>query len=112
MKFIISENKINQMILNHLNDYVTPEPSDWGPSSHEKIRRELDDYNSFTFVIGDDEDNYFTFYKRYFTEKNVLSISSLLNNNLTSLFNDIWKPIFKEWFEKNTGLEVYQIDTW
>ena len=113
MKFIISENKINQIILNYLNDNVTPEPSVWGPSFHYKIRRLLDDRNDCTFVIGDDyDDNYFTFYKRYSTEKNVLSISSLLSNNLTSLFNDRWKPIFKEWFEKNTGLEVYHIDTW
>jgi hypothetical protein len=30
---------------------------------------------------------------------------------LDSTFGDIWKPIFKKWFEDNTGLEVAQFTT-
>ena len=28
---------------------------------------------------------------------------------LTDWFGDMWKPIFKKWFEENTGLTVNQI---
>ena len=28
-----------------------------------------------------------------------------------SVFGNIWKPIFKKWFEENTGLEVTQLTT-
>jgi hypothetical protein len=30
---------------------------------------------------------------------------------LDSTFGEIWKPIFKKWFEKNTGLKVTQLTT-
>jgi hypothetical protein len=33
----------------------------------------------------------------------------VVGRKLTSLFGDLWKPIFKQWFEENTGLEVKQI---
>jgi hypothetical protein len=29
---------------------------------------------------------------------------------LTSLFGDKWIPVFKEWFEYNSGLVVREID--
>lgn len=114
MKFIISENKVNQVILNYLNDNVTPEspyhgPNIWGPSFHKQIRRDVEKHNSCTFTTADDEE-FFTFYKRYGVTKNVLSIHLPLYNTLTSLFNDKWIPILKEWFEKNTGLEVSSIE--
>jgi hypothetical protein len=32
-----------------------------------------------------------------------------LSEKLTSLFNNKWLPVFKEWFEDNSGLKVMQI---
>ena len=114
MKFIISENKINQIILNYLNDNIKPEPNYygriWGQDYHEQNRRDVRQFNHVTFSVNDEDA--FTFYKEYSTAKNVLSISPWLSDNLTSLFNDKWLPIFKEWFERNSGLKVYHIDIW
>ena len=38
-----------------------------------------------------------------------MEINKWVRNELTSLFGDKWVPIFKRWFEDNSGLEVREI---
>lgn len=38
-----------------------------------------------------------------------LDIMDFVSDKLTSLFGDLWIPVFKEWFEKNSKLEVHEM---
>jgi hypothetical protein len=40
----------------------------------------------------------------------LLLLTPWLSEQLNSLFGSRWKPIFKEWFEKNSGLEVKKME--
>jgi hypothetical protein len=33
-----------------------------------------------------------------------------VSDKLTSLFGDLWIPVFKEWFEKNSNLDVREME--
>ena len=42
-----------------------------------------------------------------------INVSPITTDNfLDSVFGNIWKPIFKKWFEENTILEVTQLKTY
>ena len=56
------------------------------------------------------EDEFFAGYGHLHNYKcPLLLIYPRVGRELTSLFGDKWKSVFKEWFEENTGLEVVQI---
>ena len=103
MKHIITESKINQIILDYLNDNVYPD-YDWGPDLYDFYRDEIRNYNSHSFPINDMEA--YTFYGEYGNHKNVLEISEWLSDKLTALFGDNWQPVFNDWFEENSGLKI------
>lgn len=109
MKYRITESKINQIILSYLNDNMYPD-YDWGHELHDFYRREIWRYNTYTFPINDVES--YTYYGEYNGQKNLLEILPQVSEPLTSLFGDKWIPVFKEWFEKNSGLEVDNMDIW
>lgn len=107
MKFIITENRVNELILKYLKDNVTPSnyyATIWGSESHKENREEVEEYGYMSFNV--DWKQAFTFYNKYGDEKNVLFVETWLSDSLTSLFDDRWEPIFKKWFEENSGLNV------
>jgi hypothetical protein len=106
MKYIITESKIKQIILNYLNDYVYPNYSS-GPYVHNFYKGEIKRYNSYTFGINDDEG--YTYYGLYDNDRNVLEIYPWLSEKLSALFGDKWVPVFREWFEDMTGLEINKL---
>ena len=103
MKYLITKSKINQIILDYLNDNVYPD-YDWGPDLHKVYRNEIKKYNSYSFPINDEEA--YTFYGYYSGHKNVLEISEWLSDKLTSLFGNNWQPVFNDWFEEKSGLKI------
>ena len=103
MKYLITESKIKQIILDYLNDNVSPD-YDWGPDLYKFYRNEIKKYNSYSFPINDEEA--YTFYGEYASHKNVLEISEWLSNKLTALFGDNWQPVFNDWFEERSGLKI------
>jgi hypothetical protein len=40
----------------------------------------------------------------------LITLPSVQYNSLDGFFGDFWKPIFKKWFEENTGLRLKTID--
>lgn len=108
MKIIITESKINNAILKYLELRSTPD-YDWGQHLHEFYKKSVDQYGSHTFTINDKDaytylgewDGYDYLYE--------LEMSNWLYNELTSMFRDKWIPVFKKWFEYNTGLEVKEL---
>ena len=121
MKVIISENRVNQIIRKYLDETFYP---DYGWSYPDVYQRDVEQYGDVNFFINDQdsyiyygcnanggpEDEFFAGYGHLHNHKcPLLSIYPRVSEQLTSLFGDRWKPVFKEWFEENTGLHVAQI---
>ena len=103
MKYLIPESKINKIILDYLNDNVSPDYN-WGHGLHDFYRDEIEKYNQYTFPINGDDG--YTYYGYYSGHKNVLEISEWLSDKLTALFGDNWQPVFNDWFEERSGLKI------
>ena len=126
MKIIISENRVNQIIRKYLDETFTPDYG-WGNNTrHGSYQDDVDRYGELVFFINDTdsyiyygcnanagpEDEFFAGYGHLHNYKcPLLSVYPAVAQRLDSIFGDIWKPIFKKWFEKNTGLEVAQFTT-
>ena len=130
MKYIITESKLEEIIVNYLNKMYDVNDISWKyPLENDE---ETDDWeedpNRRYFYKGDDEydDRIFLWYdKKYWnverikmddTVKNYYEKSPALDfenrNDLTILngyFGDKWVPIFKKWFEDNFGVPVKSI---
>ena len=111
MKIIITESKYHEVILNYLDKAVYPDYN-WGPELHKFYKDEIDKYGAHDFYINDVVGySYIDTYGEY-KYMYLLLIQPWLGEQLNSLFGSRWKPIFKEWFEKNSGLEVRKMEIW
>ena len=126
MKVIITENRIDKVIRKYLDDTYYPDYG-WNENTrHGSYQEDVDRYGDVVFFINDvdsyiyygcnanagPEDEFFAGYGHLHNYKcPLLSIYPLITQRLDSTFGDIWKPIFKKWFEDNTGLEVTQFTT-
>ena len=124
MKVIISENKVNQVIRKYLDDTYYPDYG-WNENTrHGSYQEDVDRYGDLVFFINDQdsyiyygcnanagpEDEFFAGYGHLHNYKcPLLLIYPRVGQELTSLFGDKWKPVFKEWFEEKSGLHVAQI---
>jgi len=121
MKVIISENKIDKVIRKYLDETYYP---DYGWSNPDVYQTTIKQYGDCDFFINDldsyiyygctagvKDDRHFdpNDGKLRWYECPLLSIYPRVSEELTSLFGNRWLPVFKEWFEENTGLEVAQI---
>ena len=99
MKIVISESKFNNTIMNYLDKNFYP---DYGWANQEYYANEIDKYSNYDFYIEDEPHYTFTM----FDGISELYIRNNVIEPLTDLFGNFWIPVFKEWFEKNTGLKV------
>jgi uncharacterized protein YfeS len=109
----IDDEDLDGFIYQYLTDNLSPN-HDWGPKNtpqKQQFKRNLKSYGIQSFYVDYDTDAY-----SYFGEWDgydylyLLSIHRWVVNELTSLFGDKWIPVFKRWFEYNSGLEVREID--
>lgn len=106
MKYLITENQAEKVILNFLDRHIEPDYS-WGPELHDFYREDVERYGSYDFVIND-----LTSY-RYSLEddgKGRLEVMPRVYEQLDGLFGDMWEDLFIDWFEKNSGLKVDKFD--
>ena len=124
MKIIISENRVNQIIRKYLDETFYPDYG-WNENTrHGSYQEDVDRYGDLVFFINDQdsyiyygcnanagpEDEFFAGYGHLHNyECPLLSIYPKVSQQLSDYFGDMWKPIFKKWFEENTGLTVNQI---
>ena len=124
MKFIISENRIDKVIRKYLDDTYYPDYG-WNENTrHGSYQEDVDRYGDLVFFINDvdsyiyygcnanagPEDEFFAGYGHLHNYKcPLLLIYPRVGQELTSLFGNKWKPVFKEWFEEKSGLHVAQI---
>jgi len=95
---------LNEFIYQYLKEEYHPDYN-WGPELHDFYNEEVKKYGSVDFYIND-EISYD--YELIFGD-GVLGISSSVCEPLYHLFEYKWVPIFKTWFEENTGLEVNEM---
>ena len=101
MKIIISESRLNNTIINYLDKNFYP---DYGWPNQEFVTVEIYRYGSYDFYINDKP--HYTFSVDMDDGISELYVRNNTIEPLTDLFGDFWIPVFKEWFEKNTGLKV------
>jgi hypothetical protein len=121
MKIIISENRVNQIIRKYLDETFYPDHG-WG--NPDDYQQDVDKFGDLVFFINDvdsyiyygcnanagPEDEFFAGYGHLHNYKcPLLSVYPRVSEQLTSLFGEKWLPVFKEWFEENSGLKVAQI---
>jgi hypothetical protein len=105
----LNDEEINDFIYLYLTEGFYPDYN-WGPELHDFYRDDVNKHGSYDFEINDSFayaylgawDGYDYLY--------TLVITKWVNNELTLLFGDKWIPVFKRWFEDNSGLEVRDID--
>jgi len=102
MNYIVNESKLNDLILNYINQNFHPD-YDWGPELHDFYRNEIDKYGSYNFTI--DEERAYDFHKDW-GEGPELVVHEFVTDQLNGLFGKHWAPVFKDWFEKNSGLKA------
>jgi hypothetical protein len=115
MKYIITESRLESAMISYLNDGLIP---DDGWSYPDVYQKDVKRYGDVNFFINDkDSYSYYGCNHLSFEEDGhlhnyecpLLLIHSKVSQELSSWFGDMWKPIFKKWFEENTGLIVNQI---
>ena len=105
MKIIITESKYEEGILNYLKANYYPD-YDWGPELHSFYKEDVKKHGGADFYINDQVG--YEFHSRELNNS-ILHVYSMVSEPLYNLFGYKWVPIFKEWFEENTGLEVNEV---
>lgn len=119
MKYIITESKLESAIISYLDENFIPDYG-WADSYQEDVDKWgdavffINDIDSY-FYYGcnaDDGGEYGPFEEHgalHNFECPLLSVYPRVSQQLSNYFGDMWKPVFKKWFEENTGLIVNQI---
>ena len=122
MKYIISEQQVEslkQTILNYFEDNLTPYDG-WQSSSEYKKELKSSDYELFLFLVesdgsGEEDHMWYATYKNPHAtipkeSSPLVALPDSRFNALEGYFGDLWKPLFIEWFKKNTGLPLKTVD--
>jgi hypothetical protein len=99
MKSNITESQLDDLIINFFDEDYYP---DYGWDDASFYEKELESYDNYNFYINDN------LAYTYFDDGS-MEINKWLIDDLNSRFGDKWKPLFKRWFEMNTGLSVYDM---
>lgn len=105
MKVVITESRLDKVITDYLNDSFYPDYN-WGPELHDFYRKDVKKHGGYEFEIND-----VVAYSYYNDDEytKALIIEEWLVDKLSTLFGNFWQPIFKKWFEENSGLKVKQM---
>jgi hypothetical protein len=123
MKLIITENKLNNLILNYIEDMFPVNEINY--TEFEDENGNPDD-SAYSFYIGDYDDGEETIFRWYGKEywrgddteilRHRIERSPVLffedSNNidkLNAMFGDKWEPVFKQWFDEHFGLEINKV---
>ena len=124
MKYIITESKLESAIISYLDENFIPDYGWNNNTRHGSYQDDVDKWGDVVFFINDTdsyiyygcnanagpEDEFFSGYGHLHNYKcPLLLIYPRVGQQLSNYFGDMWKPVFKKWFEENTGLIVNQI---
>jgi|LauGreDrversion4_2_1035121.scaffolds.fasta_scaffold382419_1 hypothetical protein len=106
MKILITESKVNDIILKYLKDNIEPDYS-WGPELHDFYKEDVARHGYYDFTINDSL-SYSYWLEDDYTGR--LEVMPRVYDELDGLFGHMWEDLFVEWFEKNSGLKVDLFD--
>jgi hypothetical protein len=136
MKYIITESKLEEIIVNYLNKMYDVNDITWKHplENGEETDDWEEDPNRLYFYKGDDEyeygDRIFLWYSKEYWDAEKINASDTVTNTvrnyyekspvldfenandletLNGYFGDKWVPIFKKWFEDNFRIPVKSI---
>ena len=121
MRFIISENKLNNTIYNFIDSSIMDYKGVWVQGWSD----ENDDYDDryqkyFSTIDRYDDDPLITYFtKEYLSSYSFVFLDDTLVRHFNSFFQDRWNPVFVKWFQDkfpDKPAEIYdlgktQIDT-
>ncbi len=123
MKYIITESKLNEAILNYIDSLFDVDDIHWThPIIDDDETGEMwDDNNRIIFYLGDymgQDYGCFSWYAcDYFNPNSpaseicpTVSLDIEYENQLNGYFGDMWHKPFKKWFTQNFDLPVKTID--
>jgi hypothetical protein len=106
-KYTIGEGKLKEVIMNHFDSYFDVKNLESYTSDDEPNYASINNIKNDDVVIRWHDKEYFTNPDSKFGKlAPVVSIENEYIDPLDSMFGNLWKPIFKEWFEKNFNLPV------
>ena len=105
----LNDEELDELIYKHLTENYYPD-YDWGPELYDFYKEDVRIHGSYEFPINDRIGYAYLGEWDGYDYLHTLMIAEWLTNELTSLFGDKWIPVFKQWFEDNSGLEVREID--
>ena len=108
-EFLKNKESFDKQMIEFLNTLLEFK-KDYDDKIYDFYREDVEKYGFYQFSTNDkygyvylgEWDGYDYLY--------TLVISQWVNKELTLLFGDKWIPVFKRWFEDNSGLEVREID--
>jgi hypothetical protein len=102
MKILVRENQFDKVLYDYLDKFFEPENLNYIPY----IDVEDNVHDAYAFYYGDylDDDTVFRYYgNNYFVEPNdktpFIEIEYKYERMLNNILGNMWKPIFKQWFE-------------
>jgi hypothetical protein len=129
MKFIISEDRIYDLVMKHINSMFDVDNIHW-INGADDFGNEVDYAISFYLGDYDDDENLFRWYNEDYWRSEEVEITQSdenlkkwieqspileFDNNgkkeqLDNLFGDRWHQPFKDWFQKNFDLPIKTIE--
>ena len=120
MKYIISESKLQNFIINYLEGLFPVENINWtyAETFDENDMDYYEDESAIAYYFGDriDGENVFRWYGCEYFGSNAQSVCPLVvvetiyEKQLNSLFNDEWKEPFRLWFIEKFNNPVKYVD--
>jgi hypothetical protein len=92
---------VENLIYGFLQDDFYPDYN-WGPELFDFYREDVEEHGMIPFYINDSEG--YVYY-----DDGTLEIMPWVCKKLNEYFNDLWVPVFKDWFEEHSGLKVDRI---
>jgi len=121
MKYIISESKLDGLIYDYIDKLFSERQLNYGhPLMYNDLGDEVENKNAYEFFFetgSSDEDVCFKWVDcGYFLNPSpmsslcpILIVENQFEWRLNSLFQDLWKPIFRKWFIDKFNLPVTTI---
>jgi len=120
MKYTIPENRLNGLIISMFDADLTPHEGWMSPKYYKEfLRGKKSPIESKKYLGGQ---KYYFFYDKnnnshedtdtvmdYDKEDKNVELPDELYGKYNGLFNDLWEPLFLNWFNKKTGLPIKQV---
>lgn len=105
-KYTIGEGKLKEMIMKHFDNHFDIENLKSYTFDEDPHYESINNIKTEDTVLRWYDKEYFDPKSRFGKLAPIVDLEREYLDPLDSMFGDLWRPIFKEWFEKNFNLPV------